>query len=255
MVVSTIWPVLFPMAHAQTVDTSTGEVGNSSTSASTAPPANPAPTKLVARMEPASPDLKARGEVTFSLAGDGLNVVGRIDGLEANMRYQLAVPPSASVEPPKTEGPVDEGETDEDGATGKQTEEPISPSAGTPDAGGPAAGPPEAGKPDGSFRPGAPGSGTEGTSASRTRASSDGKDESAAEAKLSGALGTLTADAGGGANINLTVRSLTLTTGPDGLQGRTVTLTWMPAGGTESEPTIVARGELGLPGEAEKSGK
>jgi hypothetical protein len=239
MLLSAMLPVLASLAVAQTVDTSTGEVGNSSASASTPPPENPAPTRLVARLVPAGPDFKAQGELSFTMAG--LNVSGRIEGLEPNTRYQLTIHPAvpalgpAAAQPPgNTENPPPAAGT---------------PAAGEPNAGGPDAGRPQAGQPDGTDRPGPGGGGTQGTGVSGTRAPSgaDARQSAADITKTSGVLGILTADAKGGANVNLTVRSMVLTTGPDGLQGRAAILTTVPpAAGTA--PVIVATGMIVIPG-------
>lgn len=228
--ISSVWVALAWSATAQTVDTSTGQASGSSTPDSTVRPVNPAPVRLVARMTPAEADFKVRGDVDFSLAGDALNVSGRIDGLEPNMRYQLAVPPGGASEKPEVAPTPDA---------------PQPPGAGTPDAGRP-----DAGKPDGTTRPGAAGSGTQVTSVSGTRSSSDGNPGGSTQ--VSGALGILTADATGGANVSLTVRSMALTTGPGGIRGRMVTLHSIPAPGAGATPVLVASGALEVPEDGSK---
>lgn len=236
------------------VDTSTGQVGDSNVGRS-APPSQPVPMRMIARMAPADAAFKAKGEVRLSKVGDGMTVTGRIDGLEPNMRYQLAIPPVGSdtgpapatppAEPPsEPQTPQNDGvqRNDKEPATGAPAAG--APEAGTPQSPPPQAGKPEAGKPDGEERPGAPGGG-EGTSVTGTPARTP--DTGGAKPgitsganKLSGLLGILTADSTGGTNIDLTVRSLSLTTGRDGLQGRPVTLTTIPSEGGGS--VLVASG-------------
>lgn len=242
------------------VDTSTGQVGDS-TAGRSAPPAQPVPMRMVARMAPADAASKAKGEVRLSKVGDGMTVTGRVDGLEPNMRYQLAIPPVGSdtgpapaappVEPPtEPQTPQNDGvqRNDKDPATGAPAAG--APEAGTPQAPPPQAGKPGAGKPDGEERPGAPGAG-EGSSVTGTPAKNPApmpapeaggaKPGVTADAnKLSGLLGIITADSAGGTNIDLKVRSLALTTGREGLQGRPVTLTTIPAEGSGS--VLVASG-------------
>lgn len=247
-------PVLTLLTVAQTVDTSTGQVNDSSSSRSVAPPSQPVPLHLVARMTSAGTSSKAKGEVRFSLVGDMVNVTGEIEGLEPNSRYQLAVPPfptdkkpeagESAAEPERT--PQNDGEQREDKDPETGAPAAGAPAAGTPEAGTPTADKPDAGKPDGTFRPGAPGAG-EGTSVTDSPIPPPGgaKPGVTAEAgKLSGLLGILTADSTGGAPIMLTVRSLALTTGPGGIQGRTVTLTTVPVEGAGATPVMVASGVL-----------
>lgn len=244
-------PVLTPLTVAQTVDTSTGQVNDSSSSRSVVPPSQPVPLHLVARMTSAETSIKAKGEVRFSLVGDAVNVTGKIEGLEPNTRYQLAVPPFAAAGKPETREsvaepgiPRNDGEQREDKDPETGAPAAGAPAAGTPQAGTPTAGKPDAGKPDGTFRPGAPGSG-EGTSVTESPVPPSGGTKSGVTAeagKLSGLLGILTADSMGGATIKLTVRSLALTTGPGGIQGRTVTLTTVPVEG--ATPVMVASGVL-----------
>ncbi|RYD23316.1 MAG: hypothetical protein EOP88_04705 [Verrucomicrobiaceae bacterium] len=238
------------------VDTSTGQVGDSNVGRSV-PPAQPVPMRMLARMAPADTASKAKGEVHLSRVGDGMTVTGRIDGLEPNRRYALAVPPIGSdtgpakaapspgpAEPEKT--PQNDGvqRNDKDPATGAPAAG--APEAGTPQAPPPQAGKPGAGKPDGEERPGAPGAG-EGTSVTGSPTPAPVPDKGGAKPgmtadanKLSGLLGIVTTDSAGGTNIDLKVRSLALTTGQEGLPGRPVTLTTIPAEGGGS--VLVASG-------------
>lgn len=232
------------------VDTSTGQVGDS-TAGRSAPPSQPVPMNMVARMTPADAAFKAKGEVRLSRVGDGMTVTGRIDGLEPNVRYQLAIPPVGSDTGPAPAAPTTEPETPQNDGEQRNDKDPATgaPAAGAPEAGAPQAPPPqagkpEAGKPDGEERPGAPGGG-EGTSVTGTptptQATGGAKSGvTAGSNNLSGMLGILTADSAGGTNIDLKVRSLSLTTGREGLQGRPVTLTTIPSDGGGS--VLVASG-------------
>lgn len=222
-------------AVAQTVDTSTGTVLDSSAAPSAA--VDPSvPTRLAAEIAPSKDDSKVKGIVRFSLAGDAVNVSGRLDGLEANQRYRIAIQLPAAVTPstgsetsPSQAGQPDAG----------------APEAGQPVAPQPAAGTPAAGKPDGTSRPGASGAGTQGSTNSGSRRDNAADNETAeTTAKAAGDLGTLVADAAGGANINTTLRNATLTTGVTAIIGQTVTIS--PAPDTDAgEPTEpVAEGKI-----------
>lgn len=245
-----------PSADVIEVDTSTGEVNNSSSSPSVAPAPQPVPVQMISKMMPAETASKAKGEIRFSLVGDMMNVTGRLDGLEPSARYQLSVPPAAAGVPPEASEAATGPETsqndgvqrnDKDPATGAPAAGP--PEAGSPGAEAPAAGKPAAGKPDGTIRPGAPGAG-EGTSVTGTTpppapAPTGGAKPGVVSGSnnISGLLGIVTADSTGGANVTLTVRSLSLTIGKEGLQGRSVTLTTVPVEG-ETMPVMVASGAL-----------
>lgn len=238
------------------VDTSTGEVNNSSTSPSVAPSPQPVPVEMVARLAAVEATFKTRGDIRFSLAGDMMTASGKIEGLQPGMRYQLAVLPLAGDVRPVPQQPAAPQVTPQNDGVQRNDKDPATgaPLAGAPGAGAPQAVPPQAGKPDagqpdGTDRPGAPGTG-EGTSVTGdptsrevTPAGEKKPDIAPGSNKLSGLLGIVTADAAGTTNINLTVRSVTLTAGPGNMQGRTVTLTTVPADG-DATPVLVASGTL-----------
>ncbi|RYD42164.1 MAG: hypothetical protein EOP85_11575 [Verrucomicrobiaceae bacterium] len=239
------------------IDKSTGEVNNSSSSRSVVGVTQPVPAELVAKLEPADTSFKAKGDLRFSIVGDVMTGTGRIEGLEPNSRYQLSIspmpaevkpdpqPPAASASvTPQTDGIQ---RNDKDPATG-------GPLAGTPQAGSPQASPPQAGKPDagqpdGQDRQGAPGGG-EGTSVTggpairNTVPAEQAKPQPVPESnKITGLLGVVTADAQGTSDVNLNIRSVTLTAGKGEIQGRSVTLTTAPMDGAPA-PVMVASGIL-----------
>jgi len=227
--------VALSTASAQTVDTSTGTVLDS-TSAPSAPPRDMAPAmKLRAAIVPMDQDSKMSGHVQFSLIGDAVNVTGQIEGLEPNKRYQLQIDRPA----PAAEERADKAP---DGSPAAGT-----PAAGAPDATAPAAGTPAAGKPDGSSRPGAPGGGTSGTSGSGSRsARTEASDREAfTPGSSTGDLGMMTADSTGAMNVSAILRNADLTAGPMGILGRTVGIMPAAESGSTSAPAPIATGVIG----------
>lgn len=213
-------------ASGQTIDTSTGTILDSSSSPS-ASVESTTPKSLAAVLGPAKDGSKVKGIVRFSMAGDAVNVSGRVDGLEPNKSYRLAIELPVAPPPPVAKDPSEAGPPD----------------AGAPQAGQPTAPPPAAGKPDGTERPGAPGAGTEGSPDSGTNETSPG--ENAKPSPLpAGDLGVLTADSAGGANVNTLLRNVTLGSGATAILGQTVTVTPIPEAGDETKPGPVADGRI-----------
>lgn len=228
----------------QTIDTSTGEVGNSATSRSRVPPENPAPTSLKTKLVPVESGSKITGEVVFSVGGDFLNVSGRVDGLEPMMRYLLSVPsgPAVANQEPVAAKDAPGGnasETAERPIAGELNEAAPTPASPTP------ANPKLADPGESDSRAPTAGGGTQITRVSG-QSESDAIEAGAEVPETttgSGVVGVLTADAKGGANINLSFRDATLT-GSNGIMGRMVVVSSVPPTGGEGESRAVASGKL-----------
>lgn len=244
----------------QTIDTSTGEVGNSATSRSRVPPENPAPTSLKTKLVPVEDGSKITGEVVFSVAGDVLNVSGRVDGLEPMMRYLLSVPsgPALANQEPVAAKDAPGGKASE------AAERPIagelneaSPTPASPTPASPTPANPRLATPGGvDSRAPTGGGGTQ--SAGMTGQNKSNATKAGAEvpeiATGSGVVGVLTADAKGGTNINLSLRDTTLT-GSNEIMGRMVLVASVPPTGGEGESKVVASGRLTGTGAEGSEGK
>lgn len=168
---------------------------------------------LVASLAPANETSKVHGNIRFSSAGDAVNVMGRIEGLDANKKYRIEVIL------------LDSGPPSEESADGPQATPPRK--AGPPVAPTPPV--PPAGQPDGTSRAGASGGGTQGSSHSGSRRSVAPPNDSAPS---TGDLGFITADSGGNANVNATLRNVDLSDGSKGISGHTFVV-----GSVSSEPS------------------
>ncbi|MEO5716520.1 MAG: hypothetical protein ABIT37_23785 [Luteolibacter sp.] len=228
-----------PTASAQTEDHSTGTISDSSTSPSAPPDPNRHPGKLVAALRSTTPDATPRGEVSFSLSGNAINVNGRIEGLEPGKSYQLILPfpretqspnsPADSGKRPSEAGPPDSGR----------------PHAGAPETAPPAAGIPDAGKPDGQSRSGAPGTG-EGTSVTGNRGLKKTA-EDVTSLSSDRILQTFTADAKGASNVSATLRLPDSANGLDSLVGSKLLLMRPAQAGQPEQPALVANGTVTAP--------
>lgn len=210
-------------AFAQTEGPTTGKVSDSSVSPVPGSVAPTLPSTLTATLAPAAEGGKISGTLKFSMAGNAANVTGRIEGLEPNKTYQLALGPEPSGA--ATVGDGTQKNMDQSG--GKDVAPPPSqagqPDAGKPVAPSPAAGTPDAGTPDGESRPGAPGAGTQGTpsTGSRNPHPALGTPARSINSTNSDDMGTITTDSTGSVNVNAVLRNEETADSMQKLAGRT----------------------------------
>ena len=174
---------------------------------------------------------EAKGNLKFSMAGDAVNVSGRLEGLEGGERYQLGIhgsgPPAS---PAAAAAPMNEG-----------TPNAGTPQAPQPNAGTPQAPQPNAGQPDGQERPGPAGAGTTG---SAVAGGGTPPAQGATRALASGEnFAVVTTDATGSVNVNALLRNVDVDGGLQAITGHTVVL--RKIGGTGP----IATGVITMPDE------
>ncbi len=210
-----------PFAMAQTVDTSTGTILDSTASRSAISPENPAPTRLTASVTPINKDATINGEITFVLTGSAVSVAGRISGMETNKRYHAVVWSPAA--------PAVLGKP----ATVNPSSEARPPAAESPPTGSPAPATPTAnpGTADPTARP-----------ANSTTVTTSGPQSIELD------LGTLVSDANGTANLNSSISNKDLTTPPAGILGCVIVIKRAPPLDSIDERSPVASGVISVPG-------
>lgn len=209
-----------PFVIAQTVDTSTGTVLDSTTSRTVIPPENPAPTKLTASILPIGKDSTTSGDMTFFMTGSAVSVAGRITGMEPNKRYQ------AVIRFPATPAVLNQA-----GTVVNPSSEARPPAAESPPTGSPAPATPTAKQ----------GAGAANRPPDATTVTTSGPQSIELD------LGTMVSDAAGAANLNSTIQNKDLTPPPTGILGCSAIIKRAPPLDSIDERNPVAAGVITAP--------
>lgn len=248
-------PALAAVSVTLLAGVSPGSAQNARSGAAAADRSEPSATvsRATADLKSSGVSPEVNGQVDFGLAGDLLNVTGRIEGLTPLRKYRLTV--MAAQEPKKTSEKEAAEPAEDPAGTFNQPGRigvPIKPLTSSPDSGSPQAPKPNAGMPN-AGQPQAPQPNAGMPNAGQPQAPQpnagmpDGED--AQIALLAGGAGMkdvtiVTADPNGSANLNASLRDMPLSKGPDGLIGKMLVVELMPEEAATEVPRRVAQGTV-----------